>query len=50
VFEKSTVLFGDFMRGDVDPEDMFYEEIPDLAKLSTIATRYLEDYNDNTPT
>jgi dynein heavy chain len=45
IFEQSPILFGDFIRGDVDPEDKFYEEITDPKKLTDIMNRYLEDYN-----
>lgn len=41
------ILFGDFMRGEVEEEDKLYEEITDHHKLRKMANRYLDSYNDS---
>ena len=49
VFEHKPILFGDFLRGDVDEDDKFYEEAEDMHKLHDVVCRYLENYNMDHP-
>jgi dynein heavy chain len=42
---KSPVLFGDFLKRGVPPEDRIYSELEDMDKLNTLLEDYLEEYN-----
>ena len=45
IYNGRPILFGDFIKGDIEAEDRYYEEIVDHKKLSDITYRLLEDYN-----
>ena len=45
IFEGTPVLFGDFMKGDLEAEDRNYEEITNFQKLTDVMYRLLDDYN-----
>jgi len=48
-FEKLPILFGDFLKMGVAPEDRHYEPIQDPKKLDKLMEAYLEEYNLSTP-
>ncbi|CAL1541921.1 unnamed protein product [Lymnaea stagnalis] len=44
-FVTKPILFGDFMKMGAQPSDRMYEELTDMAKVTTILNDYLDDYN-----
>ena len=45
IYNGKPILFGDYLKGDLESEDRYYEEVVDHKKLSDITYRLLEDYN-----
>eukprot|EP00698_Gefionella_okellyi_P007651 TRINITY_DN186_c0_g4_i1.p1 TRINITY_DN186_c0_g4~~TRINITY_DN186_c0_g4_i1.p1 ORF type:complete len:3955 (+),score=1074.62 TRINITY_DN186_c0_g4_i1:43-11907(+) len=45
-FEERPIIYGDFMRIGVSPEQRQYEFISDMPKLVKVLTEYQADYND----
>ncbi|XP_024516360.1 LOW QUALITY PROTEIN: dynein heavy chain 6, axonemal, partial [Selaginella moellendorffii] len=48
VFEDKTLMYGDYIRPGVAPEDRRYELVQDPPKLGLLFKDYLEDYNMTT--
>jgi dynein heavy chain, axonemal len=42
-------MFGDFLKMGLDADERVYEEVHDYARLATLMTDYLEDYNNTHP-
>lgn len=47
LFGQHSIMWGDFMRPEVERADKQYEEITDTVKLGRILEDYLDDYNLN---
>ena len=45
---KKPIVFAEFLKPDADPR--FYEEIPDLGKLTSVLNDQLDNYNATFPT
>ncbi|XP_035826580.1 dynein heavy chain 6, axonemal [Aplysia californica] len=48
-FVTSPILFGNFLKQDAEPEDRYYEEFTDMAKLKNVLGDYLDDFNMGSP-
>lgn len=45
LFVERNIIFGDFLKPGIDPEERKYEEVPDIARLSALLEEYMEEYN-----
>ena len=49
VFEKTPILFGDYLKMGLSSEDRVYEQVVDPTRLPKLLENYLEEYNLSTP-
>ena len=45
LFENRNIMFGDFLRMGVEPDERVYEEVTDVPKMIKLMEDYLEEYN-----
>lgn len=45
LFVDRLILFGDFLKMGLEPEERVYEEVQDADKMKSLLEEYLDDYN-----
>ena len=41
-----SLIFGDYMNPDLEPEDRVYAEVPSINEFYTVAEQCLDEYNN----
>ena len=41
-----SLMFGDYMNPDLEPEERVYSEVPSINEFYTVAEQCLEEYNN----